>query len=51
MPVKPNRTTLHVPKKADAVAAAKGPNQNKPKFQASIGQPGVKQLAAALSKR
>jgi len=35
-----------------AADAAKGPNQNKPKYQASIGQPAhVKQLAAALSKR
>lgn len=51
------KSTLGIPKKvgkefanADA-AKAKGPNQNKPKYQASIGQPGVKRLAAALSKR
>ena len=41
-----------VGKEFAAADAAKGPNQNKPKFQASVGQPAhAKQLAAALTKR
>lgn len=50
------KSTLGIPKKVGkefaAADAAKGPNANKPKYQASVGQPGAaKKLAAALSKR
>jgi hypothetical protein len=48
----PSNSTLSLPKKAGNPAAAKGPNQNKPRYRASVGQPEhAKKLAAALSKR
>lgn len=50
------KSTLGIPKKVGqefaAADAAKGPNQNKPRFQHSVGQPEhAKKLAAALSRK
>jgi hypothetical protein len=47
----PSKPTLHVPKKSGAPMTPKGPNQSKPKFQASVGQPGnAAKLVAALKR-
>lgn len=46
-----SKPVLSLPKKAGNPTGAKGPNQNKPRYQASIGQPEhVKRLAQALKR-
>jgi hypothetical protein len=46
----PNKPMLHLPKKGGA-ETPKGPNQNKPRFQQSVGQPAHAQKLVAALKR